>query len=378
MNNVSAKKLLIKYREGECTPEEIAVIESWYLDFDDEENAITLEELDNAKDNIWTSLPVHESVNPKQFKLWSGTMRIAVAAMILLSVSVGLFLANRKTGGEEITAIVNSNIVPGGKKALLTLANGKSIILSDAQNGKLADQTGTSVFKTANGEIVYNAENDNASKVEYNQLSIPRGGYYVLTLADGTKVWLNSESSLKYPTDFIGTERIVELTGEGYFEVAHRKNQPFKVITNKQTVEVLGTHFNINAYDNEKVTTTTLLEGSVQIQKTNQPKNQPTILKPGQQALLKNGELLVSEADVEASIAWVNNYFIFNKEELGSIMRQLSRWYDVDVICPPDLEEKAFFGNISRSKNIKDVINIIEKTKDVHFKIEGRRITVMH
>lgn len=382
MNNDEAKKLLTNYREGECTPEEEAIIESWYLDFNDEEKSITLEELDQAKNNVWESLPVHESVKTKQFKLWPSFTRIAAAAVILLSVSVGLYFATRKTDHNNVTAVVSTNnILPGGKKAILTLANGKSLVLSEALNGKLADQTGTSIVKTANGEIVYNAENNNATKVEYNQLSIPRGGYYVLTLVDGTKVWLNSESSLKYPTDFIGNERVVELTGEGYFEVASRKNQPFKVITSKQTVEVLGTHFNINAYDNESVTKTTLLEGSVKVASSQNKKQFGTseaILKPGQQALLKNDVFRVIEADTEGAVAWRNNYFMFNKEELGSIMRQLSRWYDVEVICPQDLEDKAFIGTISRSKSIKEVINIMEKTKDVHFKIEGRRITVMH
>lgn len=384
MNNNEAKKLLIKYRAGKCTPEEQALIESWYLDFKEEDNSITLEELDDAKDRIWASLPVHETIKIKQVKLWFGIPRIAAAAVILLSFSVGLYFFIKKpiTGGtnrEEIVATANNDILPGRKKALLTLADGKSIVLNDVQNGKLADQTGSSIFKTASGEIVYNNESDHTDKVVYNQLSIPRGGYYILTLADGTKVWLNSESTLKYPTDFKGSERVVELTGEGYFEVAHRKDQPFKVITAQQTVKVLGTHFNINAYDNEKATTTTLLEGSVRIEKANQPTNQKTmILKPGQQATLKNNEISISEADTEGATAWVNNYFIFNKEELGSIMRQLSRWYDVDVVCPPDLENMAFFGNISRTKNIKEVIDIIEKTKTVHFKFEGRRITVMH
>ncbi|HTM97850.1 MAG TPA: FecR domain-containing protein, partial [Pedobacter sp.] len=254
--------------------------------------------------------------------------------------------------------------------ATLTLADGKSIILGDAQNGKLADQEGGSVFKTANGELVYNAENDRGEKIVQNLLTIPRGGYYTLTLADGTKVWLNAASSLKYPTDFVGNERVVELVGEGYFEVAKRKNQPFKVVTNQQVVEVLGTHFNVNAYDDENVTSTTLLEGSVKVA--------GRVLKPGQQASLKNGHISINEVDTEEAVAWVNNNFNFNNEDLGSIMRKISRWYDVEVVCPNDLEQLEFIGKVSRTKNIKDVINIIEETNAVHLKIEGRRITVMH
>lgn len=373
MNN-KAKDLLKKYSEGQCTPEEIALIESWYLNYPlaDNSDTLSLEELDETKAKIWATLPpVHQPV-----KLWPKYIRFAAAAIIILSVSVGIYFASQKTVADNVTAIVTKPIVPGGKKALLTLANGKSLVLSDAKNGKLADQTGTSIFKTANGEIVYNTDNsDKAIEVEYNQLTIPRGGYYTLTLADGTKVWLNSESSLKYPTDFVGNDRTVELTGEGYFEVAPRKNQPFKVLTAQQTVQVLGTHFNVNAYANEKATTTTLLEGSVKVSVASGANEK--MLKPNQQASLSNGKITISEVNTEEAIAWVNNKFIFNNEELGSIMRQISRWYDVDVVCPPNLEKMAFFGNISRSKGINDVIKIMQKTEDVNFKIEGRRITVM-
>jgi len=372
MDNIEAKKLLIKYRTGECTPEEVMLIESWYLNDKEEEVVITLAELDQTKDKIWAALPVHQSVKTK--KLWLGIphtyVRMVAAAIIVLSVSIGLYLNKQKINNGDVVAAANHHIVPGGKKATLTLADGKSIILGDAQNGKLADQEGGSVFKTANGELVYNAENDRGEKIVQNLLTIPRGGYYTLTLADGTKVWLNAASSLKYPTDFVGNERVVELVGEGYFEVAKRKNQPFKVVTNQQVVEVLGTHFNVNAYDDENVTSTTLLEGSVKVA--------GRVLKPGQQASLKNGHISINEVDTEEAVAWVNNNFNFNNEDLGSIMRKISRWYDVEVVCPNDLEQLEFIGKVSRTKNIKDVINIIEETNAVHLKIEGRRITVMH
>jgi ferric-dicitrate binding protein FerR (iron transport regulator) len=379
-----AKKLLIKYSKGHCTPKEISLIESWYLadELDYNTSNLTMAELDRAKNSVWRNLPVHQTYKTKPVKIWTGYIRFAAAAVIVLSVSVGLYFATQKTIKEEITKTANTPILPGGKKASLTLANGISIVLNDIQNGKIADQTGTSIFKAANGEIVYHTEANQNRKVEFNQLSIPRGGYYLLTLADGTKIWLNAESSLKYPTHFVGSERVVELTGEGYFEVAHRKNQPFKVVTNKQTIEVLGTRFNINAYDNEKVTTTTLLEGSINITYSlaNDKKKDlaNVILKPGQQAKIKNGEISVKEVNMEDAVSWVNNSFVFNDEELGSIMRQLSRWYDIDVVCTKEVEKLAFFGKISRRNSIKDIIKIIEKTKDVNFKIEGRRVTVMH
>lgn len=375
MNNYEAKKLLVKYRAGECTSDEIILIESWYLNDNEEDIVILPNDLTQAKDNVWATLPVHESVKTKHIKLWP-VLRLVAAAVIVISVSVGLYLNKQQTIDGTIVKAANNNILPGGKKALLTLADGSSIVLNDAQNGKLADQKGTSVVKTANGELVYNDGNNNAHKVVYNQLTIPRGGYYCLTLADGTKVWLNSESSLKYPTDFVGNERVVELTGEGYFEVAHRKNQPFKVVTNQQTVEVLGTHFNINAYTNEKVTSTTLLEGSIRV--LNLKSHVSNLLKPGQQAAIQKSDISISDVDTEEAIAWVNNNFNFNNEELGSIMRKISRWYDVEVICPPDLEQMEFIGKVSRTKNIKDVIKIMEETNAIHFKVEGRRITVMH
>lgn len=373
MNKEEIKNLLTRYKVGECSPEEVALIESWYLDLKEEEFDLNLDELDEVKAKIWETLPVHAELHPVRKTLWT-PRRLLAAASILVIVSVGLYFANQSSTSEVSKNPVLTQIVPGGKKAILTLADGHSISLSDSQQGKLAEELGSSVFKTADGELIYNGSAENQNTTSHNTLSIPRGGYYILTLADGTKVWLNSESTLRYPTDFVGKERVVELSGEGYFEVAKRKNMPFKVISGEQTLEVLGTHFNVNAYKNENAITTTLLEGSVKLSVANQEAK----LSPNQQSSFKNGVFRVQEVESGAAIAWMNNEFNFQKEKLGSIMRSLSRWYDVEVTLPSDLEELQFQGTISRSKSLKDVINIMEKTKLVKFKVEGRRITAMH
>jgi ferric-dicitrate binding protein FerR (iron transport regulator) len=237
----------------------------------------------------------------------------------------------------------------------------------------LSHSNGTNIVKAADGKIVYNNNTSETKSVAWNTLSIPAGGYYNVILSDGTVVWLNAKSSLKYPTEFTGKERIVELNGEGYFEVAHRNNQPFKVITEHQTVEVLGTHFNINAYHDEQSTTTTLLEGSVKVIASGTQK----ILSPNQQAKLMSGSINITQYNAENAIDWVNNDFIFDNEDLSSIMRKISRWYNVEVSYPSHLANLEFTGSISRSKNITQVLKIMELTGMVNFKVEGRRITVM-
>lgn len=379
MNNNEAKELLKKYSEGKCTEAEIAILETWYLIDDHEPLSLSIEELDAAKAEIWQALPVHEKLKQPKTKYWIGmpinfnSIAAAAIATICLSFSLYFYLNEHKT--VQKTAKTEAVILPGTQKAVLTLADGSSIALNNASNGTLANQSGTNVVKTNDGQLIYQDNNVNTAPkdIHFNSLSVPRGGYYILTLVDGTKVWLNSESTLKYPTAFASNERVVELTGEGYFEVAHRSNQPFKVITNKQTVEVLGTHFNINAYPNENSIATTLVQGSVKVSIGENSK----IIVPGQQANVVNNNITVKKVNIDNVTAWVDNTFIFEDEELGSIMRKVERWYDIDVVCPQNLAKMRFNGIISRDKNIKQVLRIMDLTESVHFKFEGRRVTVM-
>jgi ferric-dicitrate binding protein FerR (iron transport regulator) len=201
----------------------------------------------------------------------------------------------------------------------------------------------------------------------------PSWGYYNVTLSDGTKVWLNAKSSLKYPTDFVGEERIVELDGEGYFEVAHQTSRPFKVITAKPTVEVLGTHFNINVYTDETFTTTTLMEGSAKVLAAGRQKQ----LAPNQQAKLKTVRINIANCNAENAVDWVNNDFVFDHKQLSSIMRKLSRSYNVEVHYTQSLANLEFNGTISKAQNITQVLKYIELTGGVKINVEGKRITVM-
>lgn len=376
MERTEAEKLLNKYANGHCTEEELAVLHTWYLAQELDVPQLSAEEIEMARQKVWNSLPIHEVAVSKTVKLFPSKLikRIAVAAVAVLSLSLGYYFIQKDQLNLSNETAKKEQILPGGNKAVLTFADGSTVDLNQITNGVLREDHGAKIFKTKDGQIYYANNNEEHTKlIGWNTLSIPAGGYYNVTLSDGTIVWLNAKSSLKYPTEFTGKERIVELNGEGYFEVAHRKNQPFKVISKNQTVEVLGTHFNVNAYQDEQNTTTTLLEGSVKINASGVQK----LLAPNQQAKLSDGKMTVTSYNANNAIDWVNNDFIFDNENLSSIMKKISRWYNVEVSYPSNLSNLEFTGSISRSKNITQVLKIMELTGMVTFKVEGRRITVM-
>lgn len=315
----------------------------------------------------------------------------AVAALLLMVSTIGLYFFNNKNLSENQQAQNTSRdeqpvITPGGNKAVLTLDNGTVINLEDAKNGQLANEAGTLVTKTQSGQLVYNnkqaqsAGGTAADNAHINTLTTPRGGQYQVNLPDGTKVWLNAASSLKFPSTFSGlTQRKVELSGEAYFEVA-KVNSPqklaFVVVSGKQEVEVLGTHFNINAYADEANTKTTLLEGSVKVSQAGRSHN--VILKPGQEAVLTADDFVVQQADLERSIDWKSNKFIFKNESLEGIMRKISRWYDVEVVYAGSVpKQETFSGTLSRFDRVEKVLRRLEMTGVVSFKIKDRRITVL-
>jgi ferric-dicitrate binding protein FerR (iron transport regulator) len=312
--------------------------------------------------------------------------QIGVAASLLAILSIGLFFYSNRTVNSHKEFSKSSTteekviIKPGGDKAVLTLSDGSKIILEDAKNGLLANQAGVSIQKTAEGELLYSfAKNERnipeiiPSDVIYNKIETPYGGKYQINLPDGSKVWLNSASSLRFPAFFSGNTREVELNGEAYFDVARNPDMPFKVITKDQIVEVLGTRFNINSYSDEESFKTTLIEGSVKIIY----KDRVVLLSPGQQFQPSLKSSKVIEADNEEVIAWTKGYFLFKDEDIHSIMRKVSRWYNVEVTYSGDIPDVGFGGNISRSKDIHEVLNVLQLTNAVHFKVEGRRITVM-
>ena len=331
--------------------------------------------------------------------LWPSFRKIAsVAAVFILITSTAIYFLSSPDSKKQVIvktkANLNKNIVlPGGNKAMLTLADGSNIILGSAQDGILAKQANIDIRKTTGGKIIYNISNPLGTNtpVLYNTITTPRGGQYQVTLSDGTKVWLNAASSLKFPAAFSNNERVVELTGEAYFEVAKLTGPsvagreggriPFKVITANQTVEVLGTHFNINAYADEAAIKTTLLEGSVKV--VHSKTNNSQLLKPGQQATV-GAKIQISDVDASQAIAWKNGYFIFSHEDIGSIMRQVSRWYDINIQYEDNVTQEGFIGTISKFKDVAQVLDMLQLTGAVHFKTENdpaepgkKRIIVM-
>ena len=320
-----------------------------------------------------------EQVNRRRLKLWPS---IAAAAAVLLVVGLSIFFyisyyAPRHLEGSAAMRDLVNDIKPGGNKAYLVLSNGKRLSLTDAANGELAKEAGVEITKTADGQVIYaprHPEFSSGSRTSYsnalNTIETPRGGQYQIRLPDGSKVWLNAASKLIYPVSFNGRgQRVVELSGEAYFEIFKNKLQPFVVKSKNQEVTVLGTHFNINSYTDEGSVKTTLLEGSVEVNEA--------VLKPGEQALLQNNVIKIAEVNTSEVVAWKNGDFVFKTQDFRTIMRQIARWYDVDIIYDPSAPaDVPLGGQISRSKNISAILKIIEATGDVQFKIEGRRITV--
>jgi ferric-dicitrate binding protein FerR (iron transport regulator) len=384
MNTSKAQELIDKYQKGTLSAEEEALFEGWYLKLTAEEQvSISEKHLAQKKRAIWKNLQVNNGTT-KMVKFRVST-QIAAAAIVILAVGI-LYFYQKDTTKQTVTRIAKNDIRPGGSKAYLTLANGKTIVLNTTANGQIANQAGTSVTKTAGGQLVYTitGKSTTSNPAELNTITTPRGGQWQVLLPDGTKVWLNAASSLTYPVSFTALKnRRVELTGEAYFEVAKDKTHPFIVHTIKQDVEVLGTHFNINAYADEQYTKTTLLEGSVHVKPaTASAINEANslawqALKPGQQSVLSNGDIKITAANTEAAIAWKNTMFYFEDDNLENIMKRVARWYDVNIIYHNNqVKHELFSGRISRAQNVSEVLKMLTLTGAAQFKIEGRNIIV--
>jgi len=322
----------------------------------------------------------------------------AAAAVVLIFITATLLIFNygKENPAEEINKIVEitkpiekplykNDIRPGGNKAILTLADGTKVVLDDAREGKLQEQGNTTIIKLDSGRLAYNTRSGSPlleKIVQYNTLTTPRGGKYCVTLPDGTIVWLNASTTLRFPVAFVGKTRKVEVKGEAYFEVAKDEAMPFIVKAGNSEIKVLGTHFNVMAYADDKLLKTTLLEGSVEIVVRKQSAGEEEVpavkLVPGQQAQLDvNNALTVVNADMEEAIAWKNGFFIFKNEPIESVMQKLARWYDVNVVYETTDESILYSANISRAKNISEVLRKLEMTETIHFKIDGKIITVL-
>ncbi len=306
------------------------------------------------------------------------------AAAVLIAITTATFLSVDRQSGNTEVAIAKSTkteILPGGNKATLRLANGQIITLDSAANGSLATQGNAKIVKLSNGQVVYTVEGKVATEVMYNTMSTPNGGQFKLKLPDGTDVWLNAASSITYPTAFVGKNRIVTVTGEVYFEVAKDKSKPFHVKVNDMDVEVLGTHFNINSYPDESNIKTTLLEGSVKVSMGKSSK----MLSPGQQAVAVPSDQTVgnkgsieikNNVDIEQAIAWKNGLFNFSKVSLPEVMRQIARWYDVEIEYRGQIKPKKFGGEIQRDLSLPEVLEGLRET-GIHYRIEGRKLIVL-
>ncbi|MEO8962041.1 MAG: FecR family protein [Ginsengibacter sp.] len=317
---------------------------------------------------------------PTVFKIW---IRAAVAAAMVLFIAgtVYWFFDKKEDNRSAIVAPAHkqSPILPGGDRALLTMSDGTTIVLDSMQNGTL--QQGNTKINKQGGLLIYKglaSSSQYSAPVVYNTLSTPRGGQFQLILPDGSKVWLNASSSLRFPTAFTGNHREVILTGEAYFEVAKNKEKPFRVKVGSMQVNVLGTHFNINAYQDENTVRTSLLEGSVRI--VNGDKTD--LLQPGQQEVLIKKEdksdsyrMEKRNVDMNEVVAWRNGLFQFDGGDIKTIMRQISRWYDVEILYEGKEPERSFQGKISRDAQLNDVLKILELS-NVKFSLEGKKIIV--
>jgi len=388
MDKNSFFSLLDKYRDGTATDAEKALVEAYYrrlemagsTELSPEEEAALKEALykkitDNIKEEENKIVPV-VPLKRKNYSL------VAAAAALVITVGAGgyYWLANKpaKQVPQKPVAVVKPHDLPPGRDAaILTLADGKKIVL-DSASGAISQQGNVTVLNV-NGMLSYApTKKANEDEVVYNTVSTARGNQYQLVLSDGTKVWLNSASSLRFPASFTGNSRDVELDGEGYFEVVKNAAKPFHVKTRTQDIEVLGTHFNVNAYNDEETIKTTLLEGSVKVQSA-VGNRQSAILKPGEQAIVGNDEgasiHISNDVDLDQVIAWKNGWFEFENTDLRMIMRQVSRWYDVDVAYEIKPCNERYGGRISRNLNLSSILKMLE-SYGVHFRLEGKKLIV--
>ncbi|HEY9362648.1 MAG TPA: FecR family protein [Chitinophagaceae bacterium] len=395
---INWKYLIEKFTKNTCTKEEFDQLLKWVeQDHDNEDLTKELQKYwENAGNESKSSsidwekkfstlldearqeapvIPLYKDNHRKiQLKKW------AAAASVLLLISMGGYFGfyNKNEGPVDISKTINKHIqpnkdvAPGGSKAILTLADGSIINLDSAQNGTLATQGNIKVIKGEDGQLLYYVDQENSNAVGYNTISTPRGGKYEIVLSDGTKVWLNAASSLKFPASFTGKIREVVLTGEGYFEVAKNAMMPFQVKVDHMTVEVLGTHFNVNAYSEEPDIETTLLEGSIKIKKAGKVQ----ILSPGEQAKFTSSGIFINKnADLQQVMAWKEGFFLFDNTDIYTLMRQVARWYDVEVNFEGKIAGEGFTGKISRNVPLSKFLKVLE-LNEVHIKTEGKKITI--
>ncbi|HTN09190.1 FecR family protein [Agriterribacter sp.] len=389
MKDERIQYLFNRYRTGTCSPEERKELSLLCLLPENQkilekllattweqtplENDMPARKGDAILQNILGS-PVKEPIPVKK----TGWQRWVAAASIIIAAGLGSYFflfSNKNIPGDTVQAVVPNDVkAPKTNKAVITLANGSLLYLDSAGKGQLAMQGNMKLLKLGNGHIAYEtADGRMTAEPQYNTLSNPRGSNVInMKLADGSQVWLNAGSSIRYPVAFTGNERKVSITGEAYFEVAHNPAMPFKVISDKMEVTVLGTHFNVNAYTDEANTKVTLLEGAIKVNGSGAAK----VLRPGEQAQIADKIVVTANADLEEVMAWKTGKFIFGtKADIETIMRQVSRWYDVDIAYEGKVTSH-FGGTITRQVNISEVLKILEATGNVKCSVQGQKVII--
>jgi transmembrane sensor len=379
-NEERYRELAQKWLDRTITPAEKQEFAVWYnggqddpveipREFAESEEALRERILDKINNQLINKTP------GKKTTLWRAS--IAAGILIFLVAAVVHFHLKKHRSqsfaGYEKPKV--NDVAPGGNKAMLTLADGSKVVLSDAKNGVVARQGMVKLDKTKPGQLVYEADwSSRTAPVVYNTIATPKGGQFQVVLSDGTKVWLNAASSITFPTTFSTVERKVTITGEVYFEVAKNKQVPFRVVTGTQDVEDIGTCFNIKAYDDDRSITTTLIEGAVKIS-TGQ---ESALLRPGQQANISNqgpAAISVKTVDTETVLAWKDGNFQFEREELHAVMRQVARWYDVRVVYEGDVKPRRFTASVPRDVNLSKLLEML-RFMGVNFRIDGHTVVV--
>jgi transmembrane sensor len=385
------EELYRKFLMRKCTPEEVQqLMEHFYLQGENsplsdliageiKNTTIPGDDSDEIKAALETNLLfLNRSIQNRpvvRFPFWRRWVSAAAALLFISGLVWTLYKAPVSKEPSPSFIVKNKEIKPGSNKAKLTLGNGKTIDIDAAADGFLAEQDGIKITKTADGQIIYTIKetSSTSTSVAYNVISTPKGGQYQLILPDGSKAWLKASSSLRFPAVFKSKERRVELQGEGYFEVAKNAKMPFVVEAGGTNVRVLGTHFNVMAYNDEKNVKTTLLEGAVQLNS----KGRTALLKPGEQGLLseKNNTFQIASVDVTAVTAWKEGYFVFDKANLPELMRQIARWYDLTIVYEGEIADHEFVGRIRRSSSLSKVLKVMENG-GLNFNLEGRTLTL--
>ncbi|PRD46611.1 FecR family protein [Sphingobacterium haloxyli] len=367
--------LLEKYITGECSQEEMDFLERWYAnELQKRISESNQEDLRTVKDDLWKRIVDERPQIAKRRIAW----RIWASAAAVLLIGFFVIYQSRQTpfsGEVSEEKIVNrtQNVLPGGNKAILTTGDGKQIVLTDEADGVIEEGEGFIIRKQEDGLVSFEITDhkSNATLIN-NTIETPKGGIYQVVLPDGSKAWLNSASSISFPVNFSAVERKVSIKGEVYFEIQHDPTRPFRVDAPQQQVEVLGTKFNINAYEDERYVRTSLVEGSVKVKGA----TQEYLLKPGfELSTTKSGRDKIGKADIKAIMAWKEGVFRFDRVELEVLMRQLARWYDVDVVYQGAYAKDEFVGEIKRNEDIRKVLSVL-RYGNIDLSLEGRKLMV--